>query len=73
MDSPSEGTGPDFFASYIFFFKIFFLIWTIFKTLLNLLLYCIYFMFWCFDPEACGILVPQPGIEPTPPELAGRS
>ena len=29
-------------------------------------------MFWCFGPEACGILVPQPGIEPAPPVLEGE-
>ena len=29
-------------------------------------------MFWFFDHEACGILVPQPGIEPTTPALAGE-
>ena len=26
-------------------------------------------MFWGFGGEACGILAPQPGIEPTPPAL----
>ena len=26
-------------------------------------------MFWFFGPEACGILAPRPGIEPTPPAL----
>ena len=26
-------------------------------------------MFWFFGHEACGILVPQPGIEPAPPAL----
>ena len=29
-------------------------------------------MFWCFGHEACGILAPQPGIEPTPPALEGE-
>ena len=29
-------------------------------------------MFWFFGQEACGILVPQPGIEPTPPALEGE-
>ena len=29
-------------------------------------------MFWFFDHEACGILVPQPGIEPTTSALAGE-
>ena len=26
-------------------------------------------MFWFFGLEACGILAPQPGIEPVPPAL----
>ena len=26
-------------------------------------------MFWFFGHEACGILAPQPGIEPVPPAL----
>ena len=29
-------------------------------------------MFWCFGHKACGILAPQPGIEPTPPALEGE-
>ena len=29
-------------------------------------------MFGFFGLEACEILVPQPGIEPTPPALEGR-
>ena len=29
-------------------------------------------MSWFFGQEACGILVPQPGIEPAPPELGGE-
>ena len=29
-------------------------------------------MFWFFGPEANGILVPQPGIEPRPPALEGE-
>ena len=29
-------------------------------------------MFWVFGREACGILAPQPGIEPTPPALEGE-
>ena len=26
-------------------------------------------MFWCFGHEAHGILIPQPGMEPTSPAL----
>ena len=29
-------------------------------------------MFWLFGHKACGILAPQPGIKPTPPELEGE-
>ena len=29
-------------------------------------------MFWFFGRKACGILVPQPGIDPTPPALEGE-
>ena len=47
--------------------------WTVFlKSLLNLLQYCFCFMFWVFGCEACGILAPQPGNEPTPPALEGE-
>ena len=30
-------------------------------------------MFWFFVPEACGILAPQPGIEPAPPAVEGEA
>ena len=29
-------------------------------------------MFWFFSHEACGILAPQPGIEPATPALEGE-
>ena len=29
-------------------------------------------MLWFFDSEACDILLPWPGIEPTPPVLKGE-
>ena len=50
----------------ISFLKIFFfLTWTIFNPLLNLLHYCFYFMFcFVYGHKACGILAFQPGIEP---------
>ena len=28
-------------------------------------------MFWFFGHKPCGILAPQPGIEPSPPALEG--
>ena len=34
------------------------------KSLLNLLQCCFCFIFWFLSQEACGILFPQPGIEP---------
>ena len=44
------------------------------KPLLNLLQYCFCFRLWIFFvPEACGILVTQPGMEPGPPALEGQS
>ena len=47
--------------------------WTIFffKSLLNLLQYCFCFMFWFFGTMACGILVPEPEIQPVSPAMAG--
>ena len=51
--------------------KIFFFDVDHFKSLLSLLLYCFCFMLWFFDIEACGILAPQPGIEPAAPALEG--
>ena len=45
-------------------FREFFLCGPSLKSLLNLLQYCFYFMF--FGHEACEILVPQPEIETVP-------
>ena len=55
-----------------FFFFKFFWCGPFSKSLLNLLQYCFYFMFWFFGQEACGILAPRPRIEPTPPALEGE-
>ena len=30
------------------------------------------FVFWLFGYEACGVLAPWPGMEPTPPALEGK-
>ena len=38
----------------------------------SLFQYCFFFMFWFFGHEACGILVPQPGIKPESPALKGK-
>ena len=56
---------PFFFLNTVFFFLRFFWMWTILKSLLNLLQYCFCFLFWCFGHETCEILAPQSGIEPT--------
>ena len=57
----------------LFFLKKIFLMWTIFKVFIEfvpILLLFLYFGF--FGREACGILAPQPGIEPAPPALEGE-
>ena len=41
------------------------------KSLLNLL-QCFCFMFWFLASKTRGILAPQPGIKPAPPELEGK-
>ena len=46
--------------------------WTVFKSLLNLLPYCFCFMFCLSDHKACGILAPQSRLEPTSPPLEGQ-
>ena len=35
-----------------------------FKVFIELLQYCFCLLFWFFGCEACGLLVPRPGIEP---------
>ena len=67
-----KGSGALPLASF-FFFKNF-LMWVIFiKSLFNLLHYCFYFMFWFSGPKACGIIAPQPEMEPPPPALEGEA
>ena len=58
------------FTTQVFFFKEF--LCAIFKSLLNSLQYCFHFMFWFCGHKSCGILVPRPGTEPTPPTLEGE-
>ena len=41
--------------------------WTILKSLLSLLEYCLFYVFCFFGHEACAILARQPGIKPTTP------
>ena len=48
--------------------------WTIFKVFIEFIsVLLLLFMFWFFGPKAsCGVLAPQPGIEPEPPALEGE-
>ena len=43
-----------------------------YKSLLNRLQYCFCFVVCFFGHEACGVLAPWLGIEPTPPALEGE-
>ena len=67
--SKSNNKRGTFFLRFLF---IFFDVDRFLKSLLNLLQYCFCLMFWFFGHEACGILAPWPGIEPTPPALEGE-
>ena len=57
-----------------FFYFLFFLKCGPFlKSLIEFLVQCCFcFMFWLLGWEICGILAPQPGIEPTSPVLEGE-
>ena len=46
--------------------------WTIFKVFIEFVTILLLSYVLLFAQEACGILVPQPGIEPTPPALEGE-
>lgn len=47
--------------------------WTVFEIFVE---FCFHIAsvscFWYFGHEACGILAPRPGIEPTLPALKGK-
>ena len=62
-----------FFNFFSFCFLKILLLLTFLKSLLNLLQYC-FCCLWVFFPglEACGVLTPGLGIEPTPPALGGK-
>ena len=45
---------------------------SLFLSLLSLLQYYVCLCFDFFGPEACGVLPPWPGIEPTPPALEDK-
>ena len=55
-----------------YLFKIFLLMWTIFKGFVEFVMILILFYVLVFGLEACGIVAPQPGIEPTPYALKGE-
>ena len=49
--------------------------WTIFKVFIEFVaaLLLFFYVFWFFGHEACGILAPRPGMEPTPPCIGRQS
>ena len=48
--------------------------WAIFKVFVEFVtLLLLFYALVFFDPKACGILVPQPGIKPTTPALEGEA
>ena len=51
---------------------LFFFFFCFLKSLLNLLQYCFYFLVLVFGHEACAILAPWLGMEPTAPALEGE-
>ena len=46
--------------------------WIIFKVSIEFVTKLLCFMFWFFGCEACEILAPRPGIEPSTPESEGE-
>ena len=63
----------DFFTAHIFF-KLFFFFYTIFiKSLVEFVTILLCSIFWFFSPEACEILPPLRGTEPTPPSIREQS
>ena len=46
--------------------------WTILKVFIEFVTILLLFYVLVFGHEACGILAPRPGIEPTTPELEGK-
>ena len=64
---PSEPPGkPIYLSTYLY------LMWTIFKGFVEFVMILILFYVLVFGLEACGIVAPQPGIEPTPYALKGE-
>ena len=47
--------------------------WTIFRVFIEfVIVLLLFFVLFFFGPKACGILAPQPGIEPMHPALEGK-
>ena len=46
--------------------------WTIFKVFIEFVMIFILFYVLVFGLEACGIIAPQPGVEPTSYALEGE-
>ena len=58
---------------WMIFFKMYSFIWVISKVFIEFVtILFLLFLFCFFDPEACGILTPWPGIKPAPPALEGE-
>ena len=57
----------------MFFLIVFFFVTIVFLFCSRMFCYTCFFcfLFWFFGPKACGILAPQPRIEPTSPALEG--
>ena len=68
---PPEGS-EDTFLFLSFFYRENFSYGPFKKSLLNLLEYYFYFMFWLPGWKACGILAPWPGMEATLPAVEGE-
>ena len=56
----------------VFFFSFFFLMWAIFKIFKEFVTILVLFHVLVSCGEVCGISVPFPGTEPTPPALEGK-
>ena len=48
-------------------------IWAIFTLFIEFVTILLLFYVLVFGQKACGILVPQPAVEPAPPALEGKS
>ena len=70
--SPQDSSFPFFLSLFLFQFVCIYFYRPYFKVSVQFVTICFCFMFWLFGHEACGILAPQPGLEPTPLALKGK-